>query len=103
MTEGTAESELARLKSAYRQVFGGPGGQAVLEDLAAAAGLADAGYADQPHIDPLALASRDGKRRIVLRILSFIGQSELDVVTATLRRQHDRSRQQRQEAHRGQT
>ena len=103
MTDRTSEGERARLAGAYRHVFGSTAGQVVLQDLAAAAGMADAGFADHPQIDPLAMASRDGKRRIVLRILSFLELGELDIIHGALRRQHERAREQEKEARHGQT
>lgn len=79
-----AEDVRADMARDYAAVFGTSPGRRVLLDLAAAAGMTTS-MVDTPALEPLALAAEAGKRRIVLRIMSFLETSEAEIAALAYR------------------
>lgn len=83
-----SKAEIAR---AYSEVFATPAGRVVLEDL-----LKFGHFAEQIHGsgDPYETTFRDGKRRVVLRILSFVKLGPVEAFELA----RDHSQQQQEQA-----
>jgi len=69
--------EVSKLAETYKRLFSGPDGEAVLKD------LLKFGHFTQPTFvagSPCESSFNEGKRRVVLRILSFLNRKDLDIV-----------------------
>lgn len=69
--------EVNKLVETYKRVFSGPDGETVLKD------LLKFGHFLQPTFvaeSPCETSYNEGKRRVILRILSFLNRKDLDLI-----------------------